>query len=76
MTREACAGCGESTAVGTIFFSDRRHLADGTVLCSECNSRIAAAHRGKRLTDEEVRRFIDNGSMAAITWNSPNINGF
>jgi hypothetical protein len=70
MTREACASCGESTAVGTILFSDRRQLPDGTVLCADCNSRLAAAHRGKRMTDEEVRQFIDNGNMAAITWGS------
>jgi hypothetical protein len=65
---DACLGCGESTAVGTLLFSDRRTLPDGTHLCTFCNSLAAAHHRRRRLTDEEVRQFINNGSMAAITW--------
>jgi hypothetical protein len=65
---DACAGCGESTAVGTGLFSDRRTLPDGTRLCTLCNSKVAAAHHGRRLTDEEVRQFINNASMAGITW--------
>lgn len=65
--RDACAGCCESTAVGTMLFSDRRTLPDGTRLCAICNSK-AASHHGRQLTDEEVRQLIDNGSMAGITW--------
>ena len=66
--RDACAGCGESTAVGTVLFSDRRTLPDGTRLCAICNSLAAAHHRSQRLTDEEVRQLINNGTMAAIVW--------
>jgi hypothetical protein len=69
---DPCSGCGESTAVGTVLFSDRRTLPDGTHLCVICNSK-AAAHHGRRLTDDEVRQFIDNGSMAAITWANEHI---
>ncbi len=65
---DACAGCGESTAVGTLLFSDRRTLPDATYLYGICNSKAAAHHRRQRLTEEQVRQFIDNGSMAAITW--------
>ena len=64
---EACAGCGESTAVGTVLFSDRRTFADGTRLCGICNSK-ATTHHGRHLTDEQVREFINNGNMAAIIW--------
>ncbi len=66
--RERCAGCEEPTAVGTALFSDRRTLPDGTHLCSLCNARLAAAHRKRRMTDEEVRQYINNGVMAAIVW--------
>jgi hypothetical protein len=66
--RDACAGCGESTAVGTVHFSDRRTLPDGTRLCAICNAMAAAHHGRQRLTDEEVRQLINNGSMAGITW--------
>lgn len=68
MGRDACAGCGESTAVGTVLFSDRRTLPDGTRLCAICNSLAAAHHRRQRLTNEEVRQLINNGTMAAIVW--------
>ena len=68
LAREACAGCGESTAVGTALFSDRRTLSDGTHVCALCQAQAAAAHGRKRLTEEQVRQFVNNGSMAAITW--------
>jgi hypothetical protein len=70
--RDACAGCGESTAVGTLLFSDRRTLPDGTFLCGICNSKAAGHHR-RALTDEEVRQFINNGTMAAIVWGNDHI---
>lgn len=66
--REPCFGCAEPTAVGTVLFSDRRTLPDGTHLCGLCNARLAAAHRKRRLTDEEVRQYIDNGVAAALLW--------
>ena len=38
--QEPCLGCGEETAVGSVFYSDRREAVapDGTrgYLCSEC----------------------------------------
>jgi hypothetical protein len=65
--RDACAGCGESTAIGSVLFSDRRTLPDGAFLCGICNSK-AAMHQRRPLTDEEVRQFINNGNMGAIVW--------
>lgn len=70
--REACAGCGESTAAGTVLFSDRRPLPDGTFLCGICNSKAAGHHR-RPLNAEEVRQFINNGTMAAIVWGNDHI---
>jgi hypothetical protein len=69
---EPCLGCGEETAVGSVFFSDR-HTAehsDGprTYLCTLCDARIRSSRKGKRLTDAEVRDIVANGSMAAISW--------
>lgn len=66
--REACAACGESTAVGTIYFSDRRTLSDGTILCALCNEKAAALHGRPRLTDEETRQLINTMNAAGITW--------
>ena len=70
--REPCLACGEETSVGSVFYSDRRVVdaSDGsrTFVCSSCAQRAAARRRGKRLTDEELRNLVDNGSMTAITW--------
>jgi hypothetical protein len=38
------------------------------VLCALCQARVAAAHGRQRLSDEQVRQLINNGSMAAIVW--------
>ena len=72
MASEPCASCGEETAVGSVFYSDRhlvRH-ADGheTPLCTLCNARIRSSQRGKRLNDDEVRNLVENGSIAMIAW--------
>ena len=70
--REPCVGCGEETAVGSVFFSDRETVerSDGTrtYLCTLCDARIRSSRKGKLLTDEEVRSVVENGSMAAISW--------
>jgi len=72
VTKEPCIGCAEETAVGSVFYSDRRVIdhRDGrrTYLCTLCDARIRSSHRGKRLTDEEVRRIIESSSRAAIAW--------
>ena len=66
--KEPCRVCGEETAVGSVFFSDRRSVdrAGGTVdyLCSLCDARLAAAHHRERLTEEEIRRIANNWSAA------------
>jgi hypothetical protein len=71
---EPCAGCGESTAVGGVFYSDRRVIArsDGgtAFLCSSCFARVRATRTGRPLTDDDVRRVVENGSAAAILWSN------
>ena len=70
---EPCASCKQSTAAGRSLFPGRRAIvaADGSrsYLCAECDARITATRRGRQLSDAEVRRFVDNGAMAAIHWN-------
>jgi hypothetical protein len=70
--REPCATCGEETASGSIFYSDRHTIAhsDGTrsFLCELCNTRIRSSHLGGRMTDDEVRSYVENGSNAGIVW--------
>jgi hypothetical protein len=69
---EPCLGCEEETAVGSVFFSDRRTVeqSDGTraYLCTLCDARIRSSRKGTRLTDEEIRNVVENGSMGAISW--------
>jgi hypothetical protein len=72
-TDQNCAGCGKPTAAGQMRFADRRtiELADGTrsYLCAMCGA-TAASNRGKDVTDEELRRFIENGSAAGLLWSN------
>jgi len=70
--QEPCVSCGEETAAGSIFFSDRHtvELADSrrSYLCSLCDARIRASKRGTRLTDDEVRQLVQNGNAIATAW--------
>ncbi len=72
MTKEPCAGCGEETATGSVFYSDRHVISmeDGTssFLCTLCDARVRSSGHGKPLTDAEVRDFVKSGSMAGIAW--------
>jgi pyruvate/2-oxoacid:ferredoxin oxidoreductase beta subunit len=67
---EACMGCGQETAVGSIFFSDRREvqIANGTrvYLCSECQSKAHLARKGQPLTDDDLRTIAGNGAMIGV----------
>jgi hypothetical protein len=68
--REPCAGCGEETAVGSVFFSDRHALtrSDGAraFLCSDCIAKVRASRRGEAPTDHDLRTVADNGLMVGI----------
>lgn len=72
MAKEPCVGCGEETAVGSIFYSDRHVVdhADGrqSFLCTLCDARVRSSRQGTRLSDDEVRGLVENGSIAAIAW--------
>ena len=54
--KEPCLSCGEETAAGSVFFSDRKaaELPDGTrgYLCSECVRRMREAGHVVEKTDE------------------------
>ena len=69
---EPCLVCGEETAVGSVFYSDRWTVsqADGSAahLCSLCGARVGPSANGRRLTDDELRNLVANGSVAAVTW--------
>jgi len=69
---EPCSGCGEETATGSVFFSDRHAIeqADGrrAYLCALCDSRIRSSRKGRQLTDHEVRSIVENGSAIALGW--------
>jgi len=78
MAREACAGCGEETAIGSAFYSDRRQidLEDGShaFICTGCDERIAGSRRGSRMTEGEFRQAIKVGSIAMIAaWPGGNL---
>ena len=54
---EPCVSCGEETAIGSVFFSDRREgvLPDGTrgYLCSDC-VRELRRHHGDAISDSKL----------------------
>ena len=65
---EPCLSCGEETAIGSIFFSDRHENEgpDGRVyLCSECVARIRMAGHSENLTS--IRTV---GDLALIGFNA------
>ena len=70
--REPCAVCGEATAVGSVFFSDRQTLVlpDGSsaYVCVLCDARVRAGHRRRQLTEDEVRQLVENGSIIWLGW--------
>jgi hypothetical protein len=74
VAREACAGCGEETATGSVFYSDRRQVelqeAGQAFVCSPCDQRVAASRRGKPMSDEELRKSIETGALAMISGNT------
>jgi hypothetical protein len=68
---EPCLRCGDETAVGSPLFSGRRHVehkGGSAFLCQACDEQLAGSRRGKRLTDDEVRKLVDAGSAVAVTW--------
>ena len=66
-TDEPCMSCGEPTAAGTYFFSDRHDvlLADGTkvFLCADCQAQAHRARIGEPLSDEDIRIIAGNGGL-------------
>jgi hypothetical protein len=71
---EPCAACGEETAVGSAFYSDRRQIdrTDGSsaFICTLCDQRIAGSRRGSRMSDEDLRAALETGSLAMISGNT------
>ena len=71
-SKEPCLACGEETAVGSVFFSDRLAVpldAGATAfLCSLCGARVRSSRSGRRMTDEQVRNSVANGSAAGLMW--------
>jgi hypothetical protein len=64
-SEEPCAGCGEETAAGSMFFSDRREVeisgGTRTFLCSDCQASAHLARKGEHLSDEDLRTIAKNG---------------
>jgi hypothetical protein len=46
------------------------HEAGNSYLCALCEEQAAAGRRGKKLTDEQVRRLVENGAMGAYVWST------
>lgn len=68
--KEPCAGCGEETATGSVFYSDRRETTRTggarAFLCSDCVGSAHAARKGEPLSDEDLRIIADNGLMVGV----------
>ncbi len=71
-TREPCARCGEETAIGSIFFSDRMEIpGDGQpdmFLCSQCYATIRSSRKTAQMTDAEFDTFVRNASAVDVAW--------
>jgi hypothetical protein len=60
--QEPCLSCGEETAIGSIYFSDR-HEATGpdgqkVFLCSDCLARWRSRATGESMSDRHVLQAI------------------
>jgi hypothetical protein len=59
---EPCEVCGEETAVGSVFYSDRRVTEDADghrgYICTLCDQRISASRPVKRLNEDESRHLL------------------
>jgi hypothetical protein len=70
--QEPCASCGEGTAVGSVFFSDRLTLRrqghPDAFLCGLCNARIRSSYRKPQLTAEELDALTRNASALDLVW--------
>ena len=68
---EPCVSCGEETAVGSVFFSDRREAkAPGgrtVFVCSACIKRLVPHDRQVDLTDPETLTSMLGGAEFG-TW--------
>jgi hypothetical protein len=68
---EPCLQCGEETAVGSVFYSDRREvqLKDGSRshLCSDCIQRIRTAEHHEGVTDAELVAQWGMGGIILLT---------
>ena len=71
-SREPCLACGEETAAGSVFYSDRRTIErrneSPTYLCVLCDARLRATRRGRQLTDDEVHTLVQSGSLLDLAW--------
>jgi CRISPR/Cas system-associated protein Cas10 (large subunit of type III CRISPR-Cas system) len=59
---EPCVSCGEETAIGSVFFSDRREATapDGSryFVCSECLKRVTNREQLVDLDDPDLYRSL------------------
>ena len=73
-TQEPCAICGEETAAGSAFYSDRRatELPNGEAawICPSCAQRRVRSGRGSPVTEDEAQRLTDNLSAGVMGWPS------
>ena len=62
-----CLGCGQETAIGSAFYSDRREAnrSDGVrvFLCSDCQAAAHRARKGAPLSEEDLQTIANNGFM-------------
>ena len=67
---EPCAVCGEDTAVGSVFFTDRLKIHEGpdVFVCALCEARIRASGKPVQLTAKEVASLTRSASAIGIVW--------
>ena len=65
---EPCTSCGENTAIGTPFYSDRRVLdptgPNRRFICALCVQNVTQKRRRRRPMSEEERRELERSAAA------------
>ena len=67
---ESCVSCGEDTAAGSLFYSDRRVLdaesSSPRYLCSLCAEAVAHGRKNVQMTEKEHRALHEGASAFGV----------
>jgi hypothetical protein len=72
--QEPCVICGHETAIGSRLHPTRRSFSDvdgrDIFLCADCEEAARATRGGESLSDDDLRTFVRNASLAGVAWSN------